>query len=134
MSFIKAKDLDKIKRSYLEEIKNPKYEDLLTVGNIVEFYDDTLRKKIYYGIVIDKITSRILVYNNKKVILTPNTEHSSTYWDITYFKKDFPIYNDGTDILKIQAIYKCNEDISEFKTHNDFYTLFKILNLKTINE
>lgn len=133
MSFIKAKDLDKIKTSYLEEIKNPKYEDLLTVGNIVEF-SDYYRKKIYYGIVIDKFTSRILVYNNKKVILTPSTEHSSTYWDITYFKKDFPIYNDGINILKIQAIYKCNEDTSKFKTHNDFYTLFKKLNLKTINE
>ena len=134
MSFIKAKDLDKIKTSYLEKIKNPKYEDLLTVGNIVEFFDDSKREKIYYGIVIDKLTSKLLVYNNKKVILTPNTEHSSTYWDITYFKKDFPIYNDGTDILKIQAIYECNIDTSEFKTHNDFYTMFKKLNLKTINE
>ena len=133
MSFIKAKDLDKIRTSYLEKIKNPKYEDLLTVGNIVEFYD-SVRKNIYYGIVIDKFTSRILIYDNKKVILTPNTEHSSTYWNITYFKKDFPKYYQGNDIVEILAIYKCDEDTSKFKTHNDFYTLFKKLNLKTINE
>ena len=36
MSFIKAKDLDKIRTSYLEEIKNPKYEDLLN-DNIIMY-------------------------------------------------------------------------------------------------
>ena len=127
MSFIKAKDLDKIKRSYLEEIRNPKYEDLLDDNIIVEF-ENTRRHEIYHGITLNNKVSRN--FNSREdVILTPNTENYTTYWSKDEFQYDFPnCQADPTH--KIIKMYRLDKDTSKLKTNKELYDLFKEFNLK----
>ena len=127
MSFIKAKDLDKIKRSYLEEIQNPKYEDLLNDNIIVEF-ENTSIYKIYHGITLNNDISRNFT-SREDVILTPNTENYTTYWLKSIFQYDFPNCQ-SHPAHKIIKMYKLNRDTSKIKINKELYNLFKELNLK----
>ena len=127
MSFIKAKDLDKIKTSYLEEIKNPKYEDLLNDNIIVEF-ENTRRHKIYHGITLNNKVS-INFTTTEDVILTPNTENYTTYWSKCLFQYDFPNCQ-SNPTHKIIKMYKLYRDTSKIETNKELYDLFKEFNLK----
>lgn len=127
MSFIKAKDLNKIKRSYLEEIKNPKYEDLLDDNIIVEFKNTNLNK-IYHGIILNDEIRKNFTFR-KDVILTPNTENYISYWSKDIFYDKFPICESDPS-HKIIKIYKLNKDTSKLKTSKELYDLFKEFNLK----
>jgi len=126
MSFIKAKDIDKIKTIYIEEIHNPKYEDLLTVGNIVILKN----KKIKISVDTNE-TNWIKRESNVDIMLVEPLNNVVSYVKVNanYYKNTFPKCVNNNNIyfsdLNIVKVYKTNIDENSLNSFDEFKKIYK---------